>query len=206
MKKLIAFVMALSVLFAVSPAAADVWVKPYTKKDGTVVKGHYRSKPDGNFSNNWSTTGNINPHTGEMGTKTYEYSSNYVHSPDYSLASSFLSGSWYWSLLHEFYYYEPILETDNIKYDLEQTYEAARQQFYESNNDDTIYNLDEEYQDQYEQEAAELDAETQESLDELSEIGENYEFDSTLDEEYIFDSNGAVKADDYDMEDSSEWE
>lgn len=32
---------------------------------------HYRSHPDGNFWNNWSTRGNVNPFTGKVGTKDY---------------------------------------------------------------------------------------------------------------------------------------
>ena len=47
---------------------ADVKVRGYTRKDGTYVKPHYRSDPDGIFSNNWSTKGNINPYTGKRGT------------------------------------------------------------------------------------------------------------------------------------------
>lgn len=61
-------------LFAVgllaSVADAQVRVRGYTRKDGTYVKPHYRSRPDGNFDNNWSTAGNVNPYTGKIGTKT----------------------------------------------------------------------------------------------------------------------------------------
>lgn len=49
---------------------ADVHVNGYTRKDGTYVQPHYRSSPDGDFGNNWSTLGNINPHTGSLGTRT----------------------------------------------------------------------------------------------------------------------------------------
>jgi hypothetical protein len=52
-----------------STVSADVYVKPYLKKNGTYVQGHYRSNPDGNFYNNWSTKGNINPYTGSYGTR-----------------------------------------------------------------------------------------------------------------------------------------
>ncbi|MGG4385224.1 NTF2-like N-terminal transpeptidase domain-containing protein [Priestia megaterium] len=51
-------------------AQADVSVRGYYRKDGTYVRPHMRSDPDGNFNNNWSTKGNINPYTGEEGTKT----------------------------------------------------------------------------------------------------------------------------------------
>jgi len=33
------------------------------------VQPHYRSAPDGNFYNNWSTKGNVNPYTGVPGTR-----------------------------------------------------------------------------------------------------------------------------------------
>lgn len=49
--------------------AAHEHVGGYTKKDGTVVKGHDRSTKDGSKDNNWSTKGNTNPETGKAGTK-----------------------------------------------------------------------------------------------------------------------------------------
>jgi hypothetical protein len=51
-----------------SVAVAQTWVRPYTRKDGTYVDGHYRSNPDGNPYNNWSYPGNVNPYTGRQGT------------------------------------------------------------------------------------------------------------------------------------------
>ena len=44
-------------------------VSGYTKKDGTYVQGHGRSKADGSFENNWSTKGNTNPETGKDGSQ-----------------------------------------------------------------------------------------------------------------------------------------
>ena len=46
-----------------------IYVKGYTRKDGTEVKGYYRSMPDGDKDNNLSTKGNINPFTGRKGQK-----------------------------------------------------------------------------------------------------------------------------------------
>lgn len=43
---------------------AAVRVKGYYRKDGTYVRPHYRSNPDGNPYNNWSFPGNTNPYTG----------------------------------------------------------------------------------------------------------------------------------------------
>lgn len=69
MKKLLSTLLAVSflVIFAVSAFAGDVWVKPYFRKDGTYVQPYYRSRPDGNPWNNYSSKGNINPHTGKKG-------------------------------------------------------------------------------------------------------------------------------------------
>ena len=58
-------------------AAAQVHVRGYYRKDGTYVQPHYRSRPDGNFDNNWSTKGNVNPYTGKEGTRVSPPSSGY---------------------------------------------------------------------------------------------------------------------------------
>jgi hypothetical protein len=50
--------------------AGDVRVRGYTRSDGTYVQPHMRSTPDGNRYNNWSTQGNVNPYTGQMGTRS----------------------------------------------------------------------------------------------------------------------------------------
>lgn len=65
MRKILFFL----ILALVSFGLCDVWVNGYTKSDGTYVPGHYRSDPDGDKSNNWTTKGNANPYTGEAGTK-----------------------------------------------------------------------------------------------------------------------------------------
>ena len=49
--------------------SAPVAVRGYIKSNGTYVAPHYRSAPDGNVYNNWSTVGNVNPYTGEEGKK-----------------------------------------------------------------------------------------------------------------------------------------
>ena len=52
-------------------AAEPVWVSGYVRpSSGTYVAPHFRSVPDGNFYNNWSTKGNINPFTGAAGTRS----------------------------------------------------------------------------------------------------------------------------------------
>lgn len=67
MKKVLLVI--LCALLWVGPALAkDTYVKGYTRKDGTYVQPHYRSAPDGNAYNNYSTKGNVNPYTGKEGT------------------------------------------------------------------------------------------------------------------------------------------
>ena len=68
-------------LLIFSFAFADVRVKGYTRKDGTYVNPHYRSNPDGNFYNNWSTVGNVNPYTGKIGTKTENSNQGKIYKP-----------------------------------------------------------------------------------------------------------------------------
>ena len=60
-------------VFAEQIYAKDVYVSAYTRSDGTHVQAHYRSAPDGEFDNNWSTLGNVNPYTNEPGTLTSQY-------------------------------------------------------------------------------------------------------------------------------------
>jgi hypothetical protein len=64
--------------------AQGVRVRGYTRKNGTYVAPHYRSSPDGNFNNNWSTKGNINPHTGQPGEKVTPPGSTTYQSIPYS--------------------------------------------------------------------------------------------------------------------------
>mgnify|MGYP003386429735 CR=1 FL=1 len=56
-------------LAATTPAVAgDTYVNGYVKQDGTYVAPHYRSAPDGNAYNNYSSQPNVNPYTGQHGT------------------------------------------------------------------------------------------------------------------------------------------
>ena len=55
------------------PAMAQIYgqdqnVKGHVRRDGTFVQPHHRTTPDGNLFNNYSTQGNMNPYTGQMGT------------------------------------------------------------------------------------------------------------------------------------------
>jgi opacity protein-like surface antigen len=60
---------ALLLLTASLAAASDVYHRGYTRHDGTYVAPHYQTAPDRRLDNNYSTQGNLNPHTGQWGTK-----------------------------------------------------------------------------------------------------------------------------------------
>lgn len=49
--------------------AGDHYVRGYSRKDGTYVAPHYQTNPNSTTSDNYSTRGNINPYTGQPGTK-----------------------------------------------------------------------------------------------------------------------------------------
>lgn len=75
---------------------AQVRVSGYYRRDGTYVRPHYRSNPDGNPYNNWSYPGNVNPYTGRRATGNpdtylknyYNRSSNRSSSLSYRISAS----------------------------------------------------------------------------------------------------------------------
>lgn len=67
-------------------AIAQTYVKPHVRKDGTYVEGHYRSKPDSNPYNNYSSQGNTNPYTGQSGSVN-PYSTPSYQAPTYQAPS-----------------------------------------------------------------------------------------------------------------------
>ena len=59
----------------------DVQVKGHYRSNGTYVKPHYRSAPNGTVFDNYSTKGNTNPYTGKSGTvDPYKSSSGFGNS------------------------------------------------------------------------------------------------------------------------------
>ena len=97
MKRSITILIVLAIVCAIAlPADAAVRVSGYFRSNGTYVSPHYRSNPDGNFRNNWSTYPNINPYTGVTGTRrTPSYSGGYSwRTPSYSTRSYSSGYSW----------------------------------------------------------------------------------------------------------------
>jgi hypothetical protein len=68
MKSLIIFSL-LFIIICSNAAVADVYVRGYTKSNGTYVAPYYRSNPNSNFNDNWSTKPNVNPYTNQSGTR-----------------------------------------------------------------------------------------------------------------------------------------
>jgi hypothetical protein len=52
------------------PAVGEHYVNGYYRGNGTYVSGYYQTNADNSFWNNYSSLGNVNPHTGRVGTKT----------------------------------------------------------------------------------------------------------------------------------------
>ena len=52
----------------------------YTRQNGTYVEPHYQTNPDSSRQNNWSTQGNVNPFTGQEGTRS-PYGQNGASNP-----------------------------------------------------------------------------------------------------------------------------
>jgi hypothetical protein len=57
-----------SILFSTA-IYADVNVNGYIKQNGTYVEPSIRTSPNNTTIDNWSTKGNVNPYTGQAGTK-----------------------------------------------------------------------------------------------------------------------------------------
>lgn len=76
--------LATAVVFATAgTASAQNYVNGYFRSDGTYVQPHYRSAPDGNGFNNFSTQGNVNPYTGQPGTQNPYYQPPQQQQPGY---------------------------------------------------------------------------------------------------------------------------
>jgi hypothetical protein len=73
MKKL---VLAIAIASVSIPVFAG-YVQGYMRSDGTYVQGYYRTNPDNTVTNNYDYKGNVNPYTGETGTRTYNQFPSY---------------------------------------------------------------------------------------------------------------------------------
>ena len=49
---------------------AYLWIDGYQRKDGTPVRGHWRTEPNDSIYDNYSYPGNFNPNNGSSGNKS----------------------------------------------------------------------------------------------------------------------------------------
>lgn len=71
----LAVAVALATIAVPSFAQQSQQVDGHFRQDGSYVQPHYRTAPDNRLHNNWSSEGNVNPYTGQRGTRPHEFSS-----------------------------------------------------------------------------------------------------------------------------------
>jgi len=82
MKKII-LLLTLTLVSFVAFSQTPQYVKGYYKSNGTYVSGYYRTVANNTVTDNYTTKGNINPYTGQKGTRTYYNSYNSRNSYSY---------------------------------------------------------------------------------------------------------------------------
>lgn len=55
--------------YSSSPYSGEHYTSGYTRQNGTAVQGYHATNPNETKADNWSTRGNVNPYTGQPGTK-----------------------------------------------------------------------------------------------------------------------------------------
>lgn len=60
-------------LYGTGSNPSSHYVSPYTTPSGTYVQPHYQTNPNGTQRDNYGTLGNVNPYTGQVGTRTPHY-------------------------------------------------------------------------------------------------------------------------------------
>jgi hypothetical protein len=78
------------VLAAETAFAGDQSVRGYYRQDGTYVAPYHRTTPNKNLYDNYSSRGNLNPWTGQQGSKRNEFS----NPPAYNRSSPFYTPSY----------------------------------------------------------------------------------------------------------------
>lgn len=81
MKALVAGVALALIAVSTASAQSDHYVSGYTKADGTYVQPHMQTNPNATRADNYSTQGNVNPYTGQAGTKPLTPPPTYTYSP-----------------------------------------------------------------------------------------------------------------------------
>lgn len=112
-----ATIVVLLVFICTTAFARDVYVKSYVRKDGGFVQEHYRTSPDGNVYNNYSTKGNINPYTGKAGTvEPYSIPQTLPKLPAPPITPVVAPSSHYYAMKQDGTYgYEPALSEEDVR-------------------------------------------------------------------------------------------
>jgi hypothetical protein len=60
-------------MYGTGSNSSSHYVSPYTNSHGTTTQGHYQTNSNNTQRDNYSATGNVNPYTGAVGTRTPRY-------------------------------------------------------------------------------------------------------------------------------------
>jgi hypothetical protein len=85
----------MSIVCCASFLFADQWVNGYTRSDGTYVSGYYRTESNSTNWDNYSTKGNVNPYTGDIGTRPHDYSSEINYNAGRTIYTGSRGGQYY---------------------------------------------------------------------------------------------------------------
>ena len=79
--KIAAYFVLAMIALSCAASAQGVYHQGYFNNNGTYVQPHYQSRPDSSYNNNWGVSPNVNPYTGQMGTRqpTFNNRSPYGH-------------------------------------------------------------------------------------------------------------------------------
>jgi hypothetical protein len=86
MRTLLSAALGIVALGATSAMARGIYHNGYIYQNRGYVAPHYQSAPDHSYNNNWSASPNVNPYTGQQGTRQPTYDDRppaYNHFPSY---------------------------------------------------------------------------------------------------------------------------
>jgi len=105
MKKLF-FTLTLAFITQFIFGQSTVYVGGHYKSNGTYVQPYYRTSPNNTVYDNWSTYPNVNPYTGQTGTKNYNNSYNNNSSYDNKNYNNTYYNNSYYTQPRQYYYYK----------------------------------------------------------------------------------------------------
>ena len=98
MKKIITFLFIAMMAVMETVAQGHKYQRGYFRQDGTYVTGHYKTRSDRTNHNNFSTSGNRNPYTGNAGHRARDYSNQaYNYGQGRTIHSGSRGGQYYYN-------------------------------------------------------------------------------------------------------------